>query len=113
VLVEGSPALLGQIFLSLLANAEQAMPSGGTVTVDIERDAGWAVARVSDTGPGISPELRTRIFEPFWTTKGGTGLGLAPSLEIARAHGGDLIALSTPGVGATFVVRLPAVGPGT
>ena len=110
LLVEGAPGRLSQIFLSLIVNAQQAMPAEGTVTIEIERDAGWVVARVSDTGTGISPEVRPRMFEAFSTTKGNTGLGLAPSLEIARAHGGDLIALSTQGAGATFVLRLPAFG---
>ena len=102
---------MSQIFVSLLVNAQQALPAEGTVTIEIERDADWAVARVSDTGPGIDPDVRPRIFDVFTTTKANTGLGLAPSLEIARAHGGDLIALSsTPGTGATFVLRLPVVG---
>ncbi len=110
--VHGSSARLGQVFLSLLLNAQQALPAGGTVTLELERDGVWALARVTDTGSGIDPAARPRLFEPFSTTKdGGTGLGLAASLEIARAHGGDLIALSsTPGTGATFVLRLPVVG---
>jgi signal transduction histidine kinase len=108
LLVHGSPARLAQVLLSLLVNAQQALPSGGTVTVQLERDGGWAVARVTDTGPGIDAAARAGLFEPFSTTKqGGTGLGLASSLEIARAHGGDLIALSSPAAGASFVLRLP------
>ena len=106
--VFGSSARLGQVFLSLLVNAQQSMPGGGTVTVELERDGDWAVARVTDTGPGIDPEARPTLFEPFSTTKhGGTGLGLAASLEIARAHGGDLIALTSVSAGASFVLRLP------
>lgn len=106
--VHGSPARLSQVFLTLLVNAHQALPSGGTVTVQLERDGDWALARVTDTGPGIDPDARSSLFEPFVTTKhGGTGLGLAASLEIARAHGGDLIALSSVAAGASFVLRLP------
>jgi signal transduction histidine kinase len=106
--VQGSSARLSQVFLSLVVNAQQALPRGGTVTVQLERDGDWAVARVTDTGPGIDPEARTGVFEPFSkATHGGTGLGLAASLEIARAHGGDLIALSSVAAGASFVLRLP------
>jgi len=108
LLVGGSSARLSQVFLNLLVNAEQALPAGGTVTVQLERDGDWALARVTDTGPGIDPEARAGMFEPFATTKSaGTGLGLPVSLEIARAHGGDLIALSSVGAGASFVLRLP------
>jgi signal transduction histidine kinase len=106
--VYGSAARLGQVFLSLLVNAQQAIPGGGVVTIQLERDGDWAVARVTDTGEGIDPEARLHLFDPFSTTKsGGTGLGLAASLEIARAHGGDLIALSSVAAGASFVLRLP------
>lgn len=106
--VYGSPARLGQVFLSLLVNAQQAIPGGGAVTVQLERDGEWAVARVTDTGDGIEPDARVHMFDPFSTTKsGGTGLGLAASLEIARMHGGDLIALSSVAAGASFVLRLP------
>jgi signal transduction histidine kinase len=106
--VQGSPARLSQAFLSLIVNAQQALPTGGTVTVQLEQDGDWAVARVTDTGAGIDPDARSGLFEPFSTTKhGGTGLGLAASLEIARAHGGDLIAVSSVAAGASFVLRLP------
>jgi signal transduction histidine kinase len=108
--VRGSSARLSQVFLSLLVNAQQALPTGGSVTVQLERDGDWAVARVTDTGAGIDLDARPGLFEPFATTKdGGTGLGLAASLEIARRHGGDLIAL-TSASGASFVLRLPIVG---
>jgi signal transduction histidine kinase len=108
LLVHGNPAQLSQVFLSLLVNAHQALPNGGTVTVQLERDGGWAVARVTDTGGGIDPDAREAMFQPFSTTKdGGTGLGLAASLQIARSHGGDLIALSSVAAGASFVLRLP------
>ena len=69
------------------------------------------MARVTDTGPGIESDAQASLFEPFATTKdGGTGLGLAASLEIARGHGGDLIALSSVSAGASFVLRLPVAG---
>ena len=69
------------------------------------------MASVTDTGAGIDPSLRKHLFEPFTTTKaGGTGLGLAASFEIARAHGGDLSFVSSVGTGATFVLKLPLAG---
>ncbi len=108
--VHGSPARLGQIFLSLLVNAQQALPAGGTATVRLERDDQCAVASVADTGAGVDPGIRKHLFEAFATTKSGTGLGLAASLEIARAHGGDLSVVSSVGTGATFVLRLPLAG---
>jgi signal transduction histidine kinase len=110
--VRGSSARLGQVLLSLLVNAHQALPAGGTVTVELERDGDWALARVTDTSDGIDPDARASLFEPFATTKGGgTGLGLAASLGIARLHGGDLIALSSVAAGASFVLRLPVAEP--
>jgi PAS domain S-box-containing protein len=108
--VSASPNQLKQIFLNLIANARQAMPNGGTVTVDVRQDGDWVLATVGDDGPGIAPAVLERIFEPFFTTKratGGTGLGLSVSLGIAEAHGGSLIASSEPGRGATFTLRLP------
>lgn len=108
LLVAGDSARLSQLFLHLLVNAQQALTGEGEITVQLERDGNWAIARVSDTGPGIDPEARSGLFVPFGTTKErGTGLGLAASQEIARAHGGDLIALSVSGSGTSFVLRLP------
>ncbi|HEY3185303.1 MAG TPA: ATP-binding protein [Gaiellaceae bacterium] len=108
--VLASPNQLKQIFLNLMANARQAMPEGGTVSVDVRTEGGFAVATVVDTGPGIDPETLGRIFEPFFTTKrltGGTGLGLSVSLGIAEAHGGSLTVESAPSHGAAFTLRLP------
>ena len=108
--VNGSAARLSQVFLSLLVNAQQALPGGGTATVRLERDGAWGVASVSDTGDGIDSSIRTRVFEPFTTTKAGAGLGLAASREIARTHGGELSLVTSVGSGATFVLRLPLAG---
>jgi PAS domain S-box-containing protein len=108
--VEASPNQLKQVFLNLIANARQAMPDGGTIRISLTADEDAVEAVVSDTGGGIPAQDLQRIFEPFYTTKrdrGGTGLGLSVSLGIAETHGGSLTAVSTPGQGATFTLRLP------
>jgi signal transduction histidine kinase len=109
-LVWASPNQLKQVLLNLITNARQAMPDGGTVSVDVRSDTGEAVVTVADDGPGIPPDLTGRIFEPFFTTKGagsGTGLGLSVSLGIAQAHGGTLVLDTNRERGAAFVLRLP------
>lgn len=112
VLVEGSANRLQQALLHLLTNAYRAVPLGGTVTVSVRLDGSWAVATVDDTGPGIPDELAERVFEPFFSTRrgsGGNGLGLTLARAIARMHGGELIAGRTPGRGARLELRLPAL----
>ena len=102
-----------QVILNLLLNAEHAITSStgsGTITVETSGDASMQTVEVSDSGPGISPELRGRIFEPFFTTREvgeGTGLGLSISLGITSAHGGRL-ALVESRSGARFRLTLPA-----
>ena len=109
--VEASSSQLKQIFVNLISNAKHALENGGgTITVEVGRDADSAWAEVRDTGPGLSEEVAARVFEPFFTTRrdlGGTGLGLSVSLGIAQAHDGSLVVDSTPGEGATFRLRLP------
>jgi PAS domain S-box-containing protein len=112
--VLGSPNQIKQIVLNLISNAQQAMPDGGAVTVDVRRQEDEIVVEVTDTGPGIPPNVLPRIFEPFFTTKrdlGGTGLGLAVSHGIAEMHGGTLTAESDPGSGATLQLALPVAPP--
>jgi len=110
--VMGNQVLLGQIFLNLALNACEAQPHGGEVAVKVfSEEGGWAVVEFADRGPGISPEDAQRIFEPFYSTKGSTGLGLSICHAIARQHGGALSASARPGGGAIFVLRLPGLGP--
>jgi two-component system NtrC family sensor kinase len=114
LVVSASANQLKQVFLNLLANARQAMPTGGSVRIDVRREGASAVATVSDEGPGIDPEIGVRIFDPFFTTKrstGGTGLGLSVSLGIAEAHGGSLTVASHTGSGAAFELCLPIAVP--
>ncbi len=122
--VRGYAHELTQVLLNLLTNARDAMPGGGTlrITTRVVRESipiglssglpasigGTLEVVVSDTGCGIDPALRDRIFEPFVTTRqDGTGLGLAISAEIVRKHGGSITVESTPGAGSTFTVSLP------
>jgi two-component system NtrC family sensor kinase len=101
---------LKQVLINLLTNALDAMPNGGNIFVQTERQQDEVVISVRDTGPGIPAEHVDRIFEPFFTTKSsvsGTGLGLSVSLGIIERHGGTITVESKPGAGATFAVRLP------
>ncbi|NJN67902.1 MAG: hypothetical protein HC884_14930 [Chloroflexaceae bacterium] len=105
-----------QVLLNLVVNALDAMPYGGhlhlAARMTDDRQCPLEVA-IGDSGCGIRPELRERIFEPFVTTKEhGTGLGLAISAQIVRQHGGDITVESQAGVGSTFMVRLPVSKPG-
>ncbi len=99
---------LKQVLLNLLNNALDAMPDGGTLTVDVKLHNEKILIRVSDTGVGISPERLPLIFEPFFTSKGqGTGLGLAISYNIISDHGGEIEVESNLGEGTTVVILLP------
>ena len=99
---------LAQLLHNLVRNAEEAMPSGGEVTVRTRAEADRAVLEVEDTGPGIPPEERSRVLEPGVTTKAsGTGLGLALGTRIAQGHGGTLEIDGGPGGGALIRLRIP------
>jgi signal transduction histidine kinase len=98
-----------QIVSNLLANALQWTPEGGRVELALFAHNGEVSVAVSDTGPGIAPGERERIFRPFWSgTGGGTGLGLTIAWELAHALGGRLELESEPGRGSRFVLVLPA-----
>lgn len=105
------PSRLKQVLLNLLLNAADAMSSQGTVTVELTMRQHEAEFSVTDTGPGIPPELEYRIFDPFFTTKEvgkGTGLGLFVCQTVINTYGGTLSVDGRPGQGARFVMRLPA-----
>ena len=125
--VRGNAAQIHQVFLNLCVNAAHAMPQGGRLSVRVERiladknyllthrslaEGEYYVVQVSDTGIGMSPETRQRIFEPFFSTKNseggkGTGLGLAVTWQILEDHAGHIDVYSELGQGSTFRVFLP------
>jgi len=107
--VAGRPEELREVLTNLITNAVDAMPDGGRCTVRLDARPDWAAISVKDTGVGMPEEMRRRVFEPFFTSKGprGTGLGLAVSWGIVTRHGGTIEVDSAPGEGSTFVVRLP------
>jgi signal transduction histidine kinase len=125
--VLGNAVTLGQLLLNLVLNACQAMPGGGSVEVTVATEAGdgtgdgtagdagagradRALVTVADRGPGLPPEAADHLFEPFFSTRGSTGLGLAVSRGIAADHGGEIRAADRPGGGAVFAVTLPLAG---
>ncbi len=99
---------LRQVFLNLVLNAIEAMPDGGTLTVRTIAGPTVAVIEIQDTGIGIPSDIRSHLFEPFFTNKpNGTGLGLSISAHIVTQHGGQIEVDSTENVGSTFRVVLP------
>jgi signal transduction histidine kinase len=125
-LVRADPGQIEQVLMNLVLNARDALPGGGRVTIETTevafenqpeaepgpRSGRYVALVVSDTGVGISPDVRARLFEPFFTTKEpgkGTGLGLATVQEIVERCDGAVAVQSAPGCGSTFTVYLPRV----
>jgi signal transduction histidine kinase len=102
---------LRQSLLNLILNSLQAMPEGGTLTLAANKSNGNILISVTDTGTGIAPEHRSRIFEPYFTTKAtGSGLGLAIARRIIEAHGGTISVFSEAGQGCRFQISFPIDG---
>jgi len=114
--VECDASQLQQVVIVLAMNAIEAMPSGGALVLRARPASGGGEVRleVTDSGVGIEPEQLTHVFEPFFTTKEqgqGVGLGLAVAYGIVGRHHGQIEVDSTPGIGTTFTIRLPARQP--
>ncbi len=109
VVVQADRDQLTQVLVNLIKNAEEAMAGkGGAVTVTVTGTPTHGTIEVADQGPGVPPELRARLFEPYVTTKAaGTGLGLAIAARIVQEHEGTLDVGGAPGDGARFSIRLP------
>ncbi len=109
--IKGDPAALREIFLNLITNAIDAMPEGGKLTIQSTMEKEKIITFFSDTGGGIPEDLREKIFEPFFSTKGerGNGLGLSIAADIIAEHRGKIYVDSIPNKGSIFMIELPAV----
>lgn len=108
VLVKGNPVTLGQAFLNLLLNAGEIQNGGGSIRIECCAGDGLATVKVTDTGPGIDEELLPKIFEPFHSGRGSTGLGLSICRTIIEQHEGTIEAFNrNDEPGAEFRVRIP------
>ncbi len=110
--VEGNLSQLNQLFMNLMANAEEALAktNGGSITLTTQREGEWVQVLLTDDGPGIPPEYIQRIFYPFFTTKQastGTGLGLTTCYNIVTRHNGLIYAKNNETGGATITVEFP------
>jgi PAS domain S-box-containing protein len=109
-LVLGNRSALTQVFVNLISNAAQAIARGGTIRLELRAEGALVRATVADDGPGLSDEVRAHLFEPFFTTRPGrgVGLGLATVKEILERHGATVAVESAPGRGTRVTVTLPA-----
>jgi two-component system, NtrC family, sensor histidine kinase HydH len=100
--------LFKQAILNLVLNADHAMPSGGELILTTRHEDPWIVLDVIDTGQGMTDEVRSRIFDAFFSTRpAGSGLGLPTTRKIVECHGGTILVRSDPGKGSQFTIRLP------
>jgi PAS domain S-box-containing protein len=106
----GSASELREVFVNLIVNAVDAMPKGGRLSIACRGADGQLKLKFSDNGMGMPEDVRQKIFEPFFSTKGahGTGLGLSVSYSIIERHAGSISVISEPGKGTTFMIDLPA-----
>ncbi len=102
------PDKLKQVFLNIITNGMEAMSDGGTIRISTEKWHSGVEIRINDKGTGINEDDLFHIFEPFYTTReDGSGLGLSISYKLIEAHKGEIFAISLPGEGTTFVIRIP------
>lgn len=101
------PTQLSQVFLNIVINASQAIQDKGSISISTYENGQNVYAKITDSGCGMSQEVLSKIFDPFFSTKKSTGLGLSVSYNIIKHHGGDIKVESSPGKGTTFMVELP------
>ncbi|MDK1025253.1 MAG: ATP-binding protein [Gammaproteobacteria bacterium] len=109
-LVECIPSQINQVIMNVIVNAAQSIEASGLITIDTRHIGDQVSITITDTGRGIDPEDMAHLFEPFFTTKSvgtGTGLGLAVSYGIVKAHGGNIQITSELGIGTTVEIVLP------
>jgi two-component system, cell cycle sensor histidine kinase and response regulator CckA len=111
----GSASELREVFVNVIVNAVDAMPKGGRLLITCRRVDDRLQLHFSDNGMGMPEDVRQKIFEPFFSTKGaqGTGLGLSVSYSIIERHSGSISVVSDPGKGTNFMIDLPAAVAGT
>jgi signal transduction histidine kinase len=109
LLVRGNPVMLGQVATNLIVNACEVQPGRGEVRLSSRREGPHAVAEFADRGPGIPEADRQRVFEPFFSTRDSTGLGLSICHTIVRQHDGELEVVPREGGGSVFRMRLPLI----
>jgi signal transduction histidine kinase len=109
LVVRGNPVMLGQVATNLIVNACEVQPGGGEVRLGSRREGAFAVAEFADRGPGIPEADRQRVFEPFFSTRDSTGLGLSICHTIVRQHDGELEVVPRDGGGSVFRMRLPLI----
>ncbi len=113
----GDPVRLQEVLTNVIFNSVDAMPNGGTITIETDQQEGHVLLSVSDTGTGMDEETKHRLFEPFFTTKGGyrtgRGLGLSTVYSIVRQHGGTIEVETLLGQGTTFTIKLPILAMGS
>jgi signal transduction histidine kinase len=104
---------LREVLVNLILNAVDAMPRGGRLVLRTRQGEGAVYVEVSDSGIGMTEEVKRRIFDPFFTTKGekGFGLGLSVSYVLIKGHNGDIEVQSNLGSGTTFSIKLPSEPP--
>jgi len=108
LIAEADEGQLKQVFWNLSRNALQAMPQGGTLRAQLQRNSNNRLRiSFSDTGSGMTPDQVEHLFEPFSSTTGGTGLGLSIVYQIIRDHGGTINVRSREGQGTTITIELP------
>jgi len=109
--IKGDPVELREVLVNMIYNAVDAMPSGGEVRLGTIETRDHVILTIADTGTGMGPEVKSRLFDPFFSTKGrkGTGMGLAVSFGIIRRHEGSIDVESEQGRGTTFKISLPRV----